>query len=87
MITTRSKYTNQQPTTSPRPAVTPSSCKRKATMNKTFMAAAREFFGLKPGQTPIQFGQEIKALTPQDRADLTPGLEAALDCTIVASAV
>lgn len=40
-------------------------------MNKTFMAAAREFFGLKPGQTPIQFGQKIKALTPKDRADLT----------------
>lgn len=56
-------------------------------MNKTFMAACREYFGLKPNQTPLQFGQEIKALTPQDRADLTPGLEAALGCTIVASAV
>ena len=56
-------------------------------MNKTFMAAARDFFGLKPGQTPIQFGQEIKALTPKDREDLKPGLEAALGCTIVASAL
>lgn len=56
-------------------------------MNKTFMAAVREFFGLKPGQTPIQFGQEIKALTPKDREDPKPGLEAALNCTIVASAL
>jgi len=56
-------------------------------MNKTFMAACREYFGLKPNQTPLQFGQEIKALTPKDREDLKPGLEAALDCTIVASAV
>ena len=51
------------------------------------MAACREYFDLKPGQTPLQFGQKIKSLTPKDREDLHPGLEAALGCTIVASAL
>lgn len=41
----------------------------------TFMAACKDFFGLHPGQTGLQFGQEIKALTADDRAEITKGLE------------
>lgn len=41
----------------------------------TFMAACRDFFGLKEGQTALQFGQEIKALTEQDRKEIREGLE------------
>jgi hypothetical protein len=33
----------------------------------TFTAALVEFFGKKPGQTPGEFLQEVKALTPTDR--------------------
>ena len=42
----------------------------------TFMAACRDFFGLKPNQTPIEFGKEIKELTDKDRAAITEGLRA-----------
>lgn len=34
----------------------------------TLVAAIREYFGFLPGQTPMEFMQEIKALTPEDRA-------------------
>lgn len=40
-----------------------------------FMSACRIFFGLKPGQTPIEFGRELQALSPQDRDYITTGLE------------
>ena len=56
-------------------------------IEKTFMTAAREFFGVLPGQTNLQFGQEVKKLTEQDRAELTPGLEKALGVKIVGAAV
>lgn len=36
----------------------------------SFVAAVREYFGFKPGQTPMEFMQEIKALTPDDRVYL-----------------
>jgi hypothetical protein len=49
----------------------------------TFMAACKEFFGQKEGQTNLDFGKEVKALTQQDREDLKPGLEAALGCKII----
>ncbi len=52
----------------------------------TFMSACRDFFGLLPGQTALQFGAEIKALTPEDRAEIQAGLEQ-LGYKIVASAV
>lgn len=41
----------------------------------TFMAACKDFFGLHQGQTSLQFGQEIKALTAEDRAEIRAGLE------------
>lgn len=37
-------------------------------MQMTFTKAIVEFFGKKPGQTLPEFMQEIKALTPADRA-------------------
>jgi hypothetical protein len=42
----------------------------------TFMQACRDFFGLKEGQTAMQFGQEVKALTEDDRKEITAGLQA-----------
>lgn len=48
---------------------------------KTFIAACREFFGLKPGQKLTEFGQEIKALSFKDKLDIAKGLrEAGHDC-------
>ncbi len=44
----------------------------------SFMQACMRFFGLKDGQTKLQFGQEVKALTTQDREDMAPGLAEAL---------
>ena len=41
----------------------------------TFMAACRDFFGLHQGETFLEFGKEIKALTPEDRAEITEGLK------------
>jgi hypothetical protein len=40
----------------------------------TFMAACRDFFGLKEGQTAMDFGKELKALTEKDRAEIKDGL-------------
>lgn len=52
-------------------------------MKTSFMSACKNFFGLKHGQkTPLQFGQEVKALTPEDRADMKHGLKAALKIEI-----
>ncbi len=33
-----------------------------------FMSAMRHFFGTKPGQTIVQFRDELKALTDDDKA-------------------
>jgi hypothetical protein len=41
----------------------------------TFMAAARDYFGVREGTTSLDFGKEIKALTLADRAEITAGLE------------
>ncbi len=41
----------------------------------TFMAACRDFFGLHPGETSLQFGAEVKALTQSDREEITLGLQ------------
>ena len=35
----------------------------------TFVAAMRDFFGMKPGETLQEFMQEMKALTQEDRED------------------
>lgn len=53
------------------------------TRELTFMSACREFFGQKEGQTTLDFGKEVKALTMEDRKDLTPGLEKALNAKII----
>lgn len=36
----------------------------------SFPLACMRFFGKKSGETTIQFSEELKALTPQDKADL-----------------
>ena len=41
----------------------------------TFMQACKDFFGVKDGQTPMQFAKEVRELTTDDRADITLGLE------------
>lgn len=40
----------------------------------TFTAACADFFGKQPGQGLAAFGAELKALTAEDRADITVGL-------------
>lgn len=54
------------------------------TQNNTisFVAACVRFFGKLPGQTNLDVGKEVKALTPEDRKEMIPGLESALDVTI-----
>ena len=41
----------------------------------SFMAAMSDFFGRLPGQGLKEFGAEVKALTTEDRAYFTAGLE------------
>ena len=36
----------------------------------TFVAACKNFFGMLPGQTLQEFAKELKALTPDDKAEL-----------------
>jgi hypothetical protein len=40
----------------------------------TFVAAARDYFGYRPGQSLSDFNAELKALTEQDKAELIEGL-------------
>ena len=40
----------------------------------TFMQACREFFGQKEGQSAMQFGKEVMALTPEDKVEIAKGL-------------
>lgn len=40
----------------------------------TFASAMKDFFGMKKDQRPIDFMQEIKALTAEDRDYFTKGL-------------
>lgn len=49
----------------------------------SFIAAAQAFFGRKSGQSLGDFTAEVKKLTPQDREDMIPGLEANLGVKIV----
>lgn len=37
----------------------------------TFVAAMKDYFGLLPNETNTDFMAEIKALTPEDRAQFT----------------
>jgi hypothetical protein len=48
----------------------------------SFIVACKSYFGFKPNQTLLEFKQEVAALTPEDRADMIPGLETALGIKI-----
>lgn len=48
----------------------------------SFMAACKQFFGLLPGQTSLEFGQEVKKLTQEDRDEMRPQLEKILGVEI-----
>lgn len=37
-----------------------------------FIVACKEFFGFAPGQTLLEFKEEVAKLTPADRAELAP---------------
>lgn len=37
----------------------------------SFVAACKDYFGFKPGQTLLQFRDEIAALTTKDRQELS----------------
>lgn len=41
---------------------------------KSFMSACRDFFGQKPGQSPIEFGKEVQKLSPKDKVEIAEGL-------------
>lgn len=43
-----------------------------------FIVACKEFFGFAPGQSLMDFKNEIKELTQKDRDELAPLLSAAL---------
>jgi hypothetical protein len=46
-----------------------------------FVKAMKDYFGLLPGQTVMQFGAELKALTHDDKLDFARGLHAiGIDC-------
>ncbi len=37
----------------------------------SFTAACKDFFGVKPGQTAMDFMKEVKQLTDDDKAEIT----------------
>lgn len=39
-----------------------------------FIAACKEFFGQLPGQTLVDFRNEVAKLTPEDKAEIRTGL-------------
>lgn len=41
----------------------------------SFAGACKDFFGLHPNQTLLEFRDEVKALTDADRAEIKAGLE------------
>lgn len=41
---------------------------------KSFIAACREYFGFKPGQSLTEFGAEIKELSYEDKLELAEGM-------------
>ncbi len=43
-------------------------------MEKSFMQACKDFFGMKEGQTNLDFGKEVKALNPEDRKEIAEGI-------------
>lgn len=50
-------------------------------MARSFVAACKEFFGFKEGQTLTEFGAELKALSYEEKLEIAAGLRATgLDC-------
>jgi len=47
-------------------------------MSKAFIIACMEYFGKRPGQTTLEFKNEVEALTRKDKEELQPLLAAAL---------
>jgi hypothetical protein len=47
-----------------------------------FAWAAKKFFGLKPGQTLREFGDELKPLTAADRKELAALMGEELGCIV-----
>jgi hypothetical protein len=46
-----------------------------------FVKAIKDYFGLLPGQTVIQFGAELRALSHEEKLDFARGLRSAgIDC-------
>jgi hypothetical protein len=41
---------------------------------RTFMTSCKEYFGFKPGQSLVEFRDEVNALSPQDRKEIAEGL-------------
>lgn len=42
-----------------------------------FVVACKQYFGFKPGQSLLDFKNELAELTPKDRAEIRDGLIAA----------
>jgi hypothetical protein len=46
-----------------------------------FVKAMKDYFGLLPDQSTIQFGAELRALSPEEKRDIARGLRSAgIDC-------
>ena len=45
-------------------------------VDKTFMVACKQHFGMAPGQTLGSFATEVKSLSDKDRADLKEDFKA-----------
>lgn len=41
------------------------------TTKSSFPSAVLDYFGKRPGQTTVEIMEELKALTPEDRVELT----------------
>lgn len=40
----------------------------------SFLGACRDYFGARPEQTAVQFGAEVRALSAEDRIEMTAAL-------------
>lgn len=49
-----------------------------------FVTACSKYFGKLPGQTTSEFAKELRALTPEDKADLAPLLSKELGVEVKA---
>lgn len=53
---------------------------------KGFIVACKDYFGFAPGQTLLEFKNEVAKLTPKDREELRPMLEKELGYPIASQA-